>query len=333
MDARQQPLPKRSHLTIWGLLEAASTVLCAATVTGFLGRFWWMFELTTHFPVQLAVCLGTLSVIWIAKKRWKAAVACGTFAIINGVLVVSVLVPNGNETQSSGEKFRLVAANVLTSNQNKDAALEFLRKADADVILLIETDERWLEALEPLFDTYPNRVVEPRDDNFGIALFSRPPLTNTSVIDVGTADVPSIATDVVLGSQSIHLLGTHAWPPSSSNHAFLRNNQLEQIAAFVRRQSGPVVVVGDLNATPWSPYFADLLRDSGLKNSSQGRGLFGSWHANLPVLRIPLDHCLVSPEIHVLDKRLGPNIGSDHLPVIVDLQISSHKGVASAQRP
>jgi endonuclease/exonuclease/phosphatase (EEP) superfamily protein YafD len=41
----------------------------------------------------------------------------------------------------------------------------------------------------------------------------------------------------------------------------------------------------------------------------------------MPLGRIPLDHCLVSSGLDVLDKRLGPQVGSDHLPVVIELQI------------
>jgi endonuclease/exonuclease/phosphatase (EEP) superfamily protein YafD len=39
-------------------------------------------------------------------------------------------------------------------------------------------------------------------------------------------------------------------------------------------------------------------------------------------MSVPIDHCLVSPEITILDRRLGPAVGSDHYPLIVDFIIS-----------
>jgi len=199
--------------------------------------------------------------------------------------------------------------------------LEFLRTVDADVILLMEVNERWMTALAPLRPHYLEVIADPREDNFGIALFSRVTSTNGAVIRLSRAEVPSIVTTLLINGQSIVLLGTHPLPPGSAEYARLRNEQLGEIAAHIQRCTSPAIVFGDLNTTPWSPYFTELLRKSGLRNTSQGLGLHGSWPAVLPVGRIPLDHCLVSSNLHVLDKQLGPQVGSDHLPVVIDLKI------------
>ena len=275
MDAAQQPL-QRSPLTLWGLLEAGGVLLCFATVTGFLGRLWWIFELTSNFRLHLAASLVVLAAVWAFKRRWRIAAVCGVFAVINVFLVLSLLWPRARTETQSGAPLRLAAVNVHTTNERADLVLDFLLGADADVILLIEVNQRWMKDLSPLRASHPHVVAEPREDNFGIALFSRIPLTNHSVIELGEAGVPSITTDMQVGAAMITLLGTHPLPPSTAEYARLRNNQLREIATHVRAQSSPVVVLGDLNATPWSLFFADLLRDSGLRNTSQGRGLQAS---------------------------------------------------------
>jgi len=59
-------------------------------------------------------------------------------------------------------------------------------------------------------------IAEPREDHFGIALFSRLPLTNSGVVELGGAGVPSIATTIFIGGQQVFLLGTHPLPLGSA---------------------------------------------------------------------------------------------------------------------
>lgn len=316
-----QPPPPSSSLSVWGLLEVGAVLACLATLTGFLGRLWWILELTSHFRLHLALSLGALAAVWAMKRRWRMTAICGAAAAANALLVLFLLWPAGKPVATAGPRLRLVALNVHTANERSDLVREFLRRTDADVILLMEVNERWMDALKSLRTNYPQVIAEPREDNFGIALFSRLPLTNGAVVEFGKAEVPSIAATIAVGGQNIFLLGTHPLPPGSAETARRRNEQFQEIAARLRRCARPAIVLGDLNSTPWSPYFSELLRDSGLKNTSQGRGLFGSWPAWLPSARIALDHCLVSTSIRVLNQQLGPRVGSDHLPVMIDLQI------------
>jgi endonuclease/exonuclease/phosphatase (EEP) superfamily protein YafD len=86
-------------------------------------------------------------------------------------------------------------------------------------------------------------------------------------------------------------------------------------------ESRPVIVAGDLNATPWSHGFRQLVRLRGLCDSAVGRGVQATWNAHRWVPRIPIDHVVVSPEVRVMDRRVGPDVGSDHLPVEATLAI------------
>lgn len=297
-------------------------MLCGVvTLTGFLGKLWWLFELTSHFPLHLAIASGMFTVIWAIKRRWRWAVFSGTATAINALLVLALFWPAHQPTPTSGQRLRLVVMNVHTANPRTELVLDFLQKADANVVLLMEVDQRWMDALASLSNRYPEIIAEARSDNFGIALLNRIASTNSAVIYLGEAEVPTISTTLLVSGQPVTLLGTHPLPPGSAEYARLRNDQLQQIAAAVQKSSSPTILFGDLNVTPWSPYFRELLRASGLRNTSQGRGLYGSWPASLPAGRIPLDHCLVSPSIRVVDKQLGPQVGSDHLPVVIDLQI------------
>jgi len=84
---------------------------------------------------------------------------------------------------------------------------------------------------------------------------------------------------------------------------------------------GRAVLVGDLNLTPWSPRFGRLLAESGLADTSLQRPFATSWRSPLPFVELALDHFLASPGLRVPCNRLGPDVGSDHLPLIVDVAL------------
>ena len=317
----EPPVRQRSALSLSGFLAAGTLLLCLATGTGFLGEVWWVFELTSHFKVQLAVLLLTAATLRLIRKRWWLGAVCGAFGLINTGSVLLQLIPNAAPAFPNGPTVRLVGVNVLRSNLEGGKVVQFLREAEPDLILLMEVNPRWMRELEPLYADYPHRLSSPRTDNFGIALLSRLPLSRGEIIHLGAAGVPSVAADILLEESSFHLLGTHPVPPASSRYARLRNDQLAQVSAHVRNQPSPVTVLGDLNTTPWSPYFKSLLEGSQLKDTTRGRGIQASWPAEHPLMRIPLDHCLVSPSIHVKRRSLGPSVGGDHLPVVVELVI------------
>lgn len=58
-----------------------------------------------------------------------------------------------------------------------------------------------------------------------------------------------------------------------------------------------------------------------MKDSSEGRGLQWSWPAGFRPLAIPIDHCLTSSGLRIDSRGMGPYIGSDHFPLVVDLEI------------
>ena len=96
----------------------------------------------------------------------------------------------------------------------------------------------------------------------------------------------------------------------------MRNTQLDWLATQVKDASFPLVL-GDLNTTPWNHAFKRFISRGGLKNSSPT--WTGTWPAHFFPLRIPLDHCLTSKGLSVRSKEIGPAIGSDHAPILVQL--------------
>ena len=312
----------RFPVTSWGLLAAATVIACSMTVIGFLGRLWWLFELTSHFRPQYFLFLLGSAFLFLFGRKQGAAILVIVFAVINFSLIIPLYL--GSPTiHAEGRTFRAVLANLNTSNHAHGKLEKFIRSIDPDFMVLLEVNQAWMTELQKLTAMYPYSRARPRDDNFGIALLSRIPFRNAEIRHIGRAGVPSVVAQFTVDDQLLNVIGTHTLPPVGRAYSAYRNQQLTVLADLVAVQQGPVMVLGDLNTTSWSPFFGDLIHKTALKDSRIGFGVQPTWPAGFPLFWVPIDHCLVSSGVVIHKRKTGPNIGSDHYPVIVDFSVEA----------
>lgn len=308
----------------WGLLSAAGSLVCAATVLGFFGRFSWILDLLSHFRVQYLLGLGGLGLVFLVfRHRRPAAVFLG-FAALNLCPILPLYVREKGPAVPAGHTLRAMLLNVNTERGDPERVREVIQAVDPDVVVLEEISSRWVRNLEWLAKTHPHSSTQPREDNFGIGLFSRFPLVQADTVYIGDAGVPSIIARIETGEGPLVVIATHPLPPGGAEYSRWRNEQLEKLPEHIPA-SVPVLLLGDLNVTPWNHQFRRLLKRSGLKDSAQGRGVQPTWPSDIPLLLIPIDHCLHSPDIFVSGRKTGPDVGSDHYPVIVDFGINPNR--------
>jgi endonuclease/exonuclease/phosphatase (EEP) superfamily protein YafD len=251
------------------------------------------------------------------RRRWQAG-ALLTAAAVNAFTLLPFLRGTPAEAATFGPPpVRLLAWNVNSANRQFGELDRLLRAHDPDVVVVLEVDPAWQRHLEGALAGYPHRQIEARDDNFGLAFFSRTPAFQLRTEHLGAAGLPSIAAELDVDGRRLALLATHPLPPAGGLRTQYRDEQLQAIAEWVRRQDQPVVVVGDLNISPWSPVFTDFLDASGLRNSAEGRGLQGTWPAFFPPLLIPIDHFLHDTGVLVAERAVVRARGSDHRPLVV----------------
>ncbi|NLE65874.1 MAG: hypothetical protein GX608_00455 [Lentisphaerae bacterium] len=309
-----------------GLIFAAGCLAGLATAAGFFGAWWWRMDLLSHFRVQYAAALLAAAAAAAMLRRRAPSALFALLCAINAALVLPLYIGAGQPCVPEGlpgARARILMLNVHTSCRAHDRVLALVREENPDVVVLEEVNARWIAALSELAATHTNTVLCPAEDNFGLALYSRLPMRDGREIILGKAGVSSIEAEFELGGRPFRILATHTLPPVSRACAALRDQQLGEVAEYCRRVSAPMALVGDLNASPWSHGFR-LLRDcSGLRDSMPGFGFQATWPAHNALFRIPLDHCLVSDSVRVLDRRIGRATGSDHLPVVIDIELAA----------
>lgn len=334
MDAAERPAPEDAaprpplseRLQPRRMVRLGFAFFCVPTCMAWFARLHWLLDLATHFAVQSAVLMALFLAVFLIWRQWIPAGIAAVGLLWNGALIVPVWFGRP-AADASGPRVKLLSANVHTGNRNTQAFLDLVEREDPDIVLAIEVDDRWLVALQPLKQRYPRSIERGRLDNFGIALYTRLDVDSLQDIEFADSEVPTIVARLRVDSQSLTLYGTHTLPPIGAEYSGLRNRHLLALAERALHETSPAVVAGDLNVTPWSPHFTDLLKHSGLHDTRQGFGIHPTWPTSSPLIRIPIDHVLVSDRVAVLERHVADDFGSDHFPVIVTL------GLPSAPQP
>jgi len=311
---------------LYGILWLAMLFACIGTTVGFFGRHWWVFELASHFPLQYSVILLASGLIYLNLGKYKTALLASAFALANLYLIVPFhgeihaeeLAPRGD-----ARRLRATLININHGNHAYEKVRKFIRTVQPDFMVLLELNEAWMEELRPIKAAYPYEKSMAHE-SFGIGLFSRIPFENAAIKTIGMAGLPSVIAQFYVGEQQFTLIGTHPYPPVSQTKADFRNRQITALGQLISSQQGTTIVLGDLNMTPWSPFFRDFLAKTGMRDSRDGFGLQPTWPVGFPPFWIPIDHFLVSPNVIVHNRTIGPDIGSDHYPVVVDFSVTSY---------
>jgi endonuclease/exonuclease/phosphatase (EEP) superfamily protein YafD len=219
-------------------------------------------------------------------------------------------------TSTDSNKLRILEMNLWGGrNRSKDAIIEEIKLQDADLICISEITDSLLATLKKALSGYPYVIAEPRYG--GVALFSRLPIRESSIEHCADAERSRIVALVSKNNMAMRVLCVHPRIPIRTQK--LRDKELEIIASEIQQSKEPVILVGDLNLTPFSYHFNRLLKDGNLIDSEKGFGILPTWNAFMPITVMPIDHCLTSSSFATTDRKLGHSIGSDHIPLIVDL--------------
>jgi len=302
------------------LLITAFTCFC--TAVGFLGRQWWFFELFSHFRVQYFVVLAGCGIIYLVSGKYRQAILPIALALVNFSVIGNYQGENSVQASIAAGNERTVRAllvNVNSGNQAYTKLHRLVSSTSPDIVVLLEVNEAWMQALQPLMKRYP--YAEGCGNKYGVALLSRLPFQDAVVKVIGNAGLPSVIARFAIDGQRLTLIGTHPFSPITWRRARDRNKQFRELAKFVSGQDDSIILLGDLNVTPWSPFFIQFLRSTGLRDSREGFGLQPTWPAGFAPMWIPIDHILVSPNVIVNNREVGPNIGSDHYPVLLDFSL------------
>lgn len=323
--------PKDAALLSLGGIYVLSSILPLLKGTAWWQRI-WDFPRLQFFLGGLAVALSARAMAPTLRRPFAAAMTAALGLDAYRVLPYSPFHPvevqragNSDTDLGEGRSLRLFIANVYQHNRRYAALLETIESAAPDVVLAVEVDSAWCEALSPLSERMPHRVACPLDNEYGIALYSRFPLIEARVEFLVERDIPSIFARVLLPcGRSVALHGVHPRPPRPSNPDILeRDAELVLVGRRAAREKGPVVVFGDLNDVAWSHTSRLFRRVSRLLDPRVGRGPYPTFPQPLPFLRFPLDYVFHSNHFRLGSLVRPDGFGSDHFAMLVELVLEA----------
>jgi endonuclease/exonuclease/phosphatase (EEP) superfamily protein YafD len=311
----------------WRIAIALTTAIFVPTLVcsllAYLATFDRLLELMTHFRLQYLIG-GIFAAIIYSLKKYRIGIFLALFCVgLNAIEIVPWYLPIDRESERS---LRVMVSNVMTSNQRYGDFIDYVRSTNPEILVVMEIDLNWQQQIEPLKSLLPYTFIKPSADNFGIAIFSKIPLIKPQERYWGSSMtiVSSLTANIEVLDRVITLIATHPVPPLNAEYFESRNSHMKEMSDFVNKLDNEAIVMGDLNMSMWSPNYRNFVDRSHLKNTRQGFGIQPSWHVKLPLLRIPIDHCLVTSKIKVVNNQIGKDIGSDHYPLIADLAIAKN---------
>jgi len=222
----------------------------------------------------------------------------------------------------SGSMIKVATYNRRYDMARHDDLETWLKSQIPDVAIIQEAGEKHLKVVQRLSLIYPHVFSEPRDNHFGVVIASRQPIIASEIIATNSKTVDNFYTRIVLEPDpgfQLSIYSLHAVPPMNASLQRQRNRELEFIATAIQRdENNAIIFAGDLNVTPFSPYFSKLVETTRLKNHHTTKLIIPTWPSDFinTVFQIPIDHILHKGNLRLVSKYRGAAFGSDHYPLV-----------------
>ncbi|HJQ58179.1 MAG TPA: endonuclease/exonuclease/phosphatase family protein, partial [Vineibacter sp.] len=243
--------------------------------------------------------------------------------------------PRVDAMSGASAPLRLAWANMRNWATGANALNRLLRVETPDIVLLTELTAHHQPAATAA--AYPFRSSFPSGSAFDVLLMSRlRPVDMRFDYSFGSANpVMEARFCSIRGTTAcLAIVALHATRPALpagffGEPATRRDGMLALAASLARRRlvaGDHVILMGDFNATPYSLVFADMTSASGLADSARAPSERPvrprpTWLSIWPGVGLAIDHALISPGVRVVERRLGPNIGSDHRPLVLHFRL------------
>ncbi|AVP95785.1 hypothetical protein C7S18_00595 [Ahniella affigens] len=304
---------------ISGILDACLLLLTLGIISPWLARAFdaltwvrlaWLSDLASHWQWLWASLLVTIVLIRVWQRAHLRLGLLGLLLLPCWSAAPRLPIADG---PSNPPTLRIAAVNLLVTNHDAIGLRAFLDQVKPDIVVLTELHPD-IARTAGTWGDYPERFMLAEDSPFGIGVLSRVPWQDAES-QIDATGLPEIDVRLVWQGKPVLLSAVHPMPPMSAAWHQARAEKLQAVAKRQQTFPGARLIVGDLNASPWSSALRPLNATYQRANALQA-----TWPSNaLGWLGIPIDLILASPDWAVQQFQVAPAFGSDHHPVWADL--------------
>lgn len=292
----------------------------------------WVFRIFDFIRLQLSVILLFLLLARPFLSVSNSIIGLLTIFLIaiSFVYQLSIILPYfpKSKNNSIAPKHNIVALciNVKQENQDYERLIRVVKSVQPDILLTLETNKKWEQNLEEIEGDFCNIIRVPKDNRYGMHLYTKLDLKDFNIHYLISKEHPSIEVKLTDSKKDDFIFwGIHPPPPSPTEKPTSKQKDAElmKVAKLARKSMTPMIVSGDFNNVSWSKAARLFSKISNLKDARINRGIYSTFPANLLIFGFPIDLLFHSNTVTVNKIKVLTSIGSDHLPLQFMFHINS----------
>ncbi len=306
----------------------------------FVAGWHWLLDLGSNFQVQ-AVGVQLILMVLCGLYRMKKELLISSLLLIPGLFhlwpwVGFRFVP-ADAVGTADVMVKVTSFNVLHGGEGKELKTKkakitsFLKETQSDIIFLTETDPAWVQTATQNLPFHSHQVPEVADPSCYSMILSKYPLLESEIIRVNDGVFPILRAVIEIQGVRITIIGVHPLPPMGSGSAERLRKYLAEVARLAESAKtsesagGPVIVLGDLNVTPWSRRFTELIQRAELTSAAEGWNDLTTWNAfkkrGIPFTGLMIDHILHTRDLKTRSYTVTSDLHSDHFALTAELEL------------
>ena len=304
-------------------------LVLALTASWWVSRDFWLADVVNLFrPLVLLLALAVVA-LGVGGRAVGVMVLSVGLALANVYLLLQpgFATPSALPSGSRAPPVTAASFDVVSDDSLPDFTTWVKdKKTRPDIVAVQNLTNPWRTRISQITDVYPySASAIHQQPTVKEDILSRYPILDALVYRPAGGRTAVHATLLIDGAP-VQVFVIDPNKATGQARWAERNQYLGLVAQWVSAQAAgkPTLMLGDWNITPWSPFYGDVFEQSGLQRADTGV-LPPATHtlARLPVPLLGLndDHMAVSRRVAVEGCTPGPDLGSDHLPLICQLHI------------